>query len=157
MQLETLDESLEEQTILKIYKNLANVFLSSNANFLPLYRDEEHEIELIPEKTPSFGPLYNLFEYQLKTLRKYIDKNLANGFIWSFKFSARALVLFSFQSDGSWWLYVDYRGLNSITIKNWYFLPLIDKILDRLSSTKVFIKINLKNTSYCLWIRESDE
>ncbi len=62
MQLETLDEPLEEPTILKVYRDLANVFSPSNANFLPPHRDEDHVIELEPGKTPPFGPLYNLSE-----------------------------------------------------------------------------------------------
>ena len=81
VQLETLDESLEEPTILKAYRDLANVFLPSNSNSLPPHRDEDHAIELKPKKTPLFGPLNNLSEYQLKTLREYINKNLANRFI----------------------------------------------------------------------------
>ena len=81
VQLETLDEPLEEPTIPKAYRDLADVFSPSNANSLPPHRDEDHAIELEPGKTPPFGPLYNLSEYQLKTLREYIDENLANGFI----------------------------------------------------------------------------
>ena len=60
VQLETLDEFLEEQTILKAYIDLANVFLPSNANSLPPHRDGDHAIELEPGKTPLFSPLYNL-------------------------------------------------------------------------------------------------
>ncbi len=81
VRLETLDESLEEPTIPKAYRDLANVFLPSNANFLPPHRDEDHAIEVEPGKTRPFSPLYNLSEYQLKMLREYIDKNFANGFI----------------------------------------------------------------------------
>ena len=63
VQLETLDESLEEPTIPKEYRDRANVFSPSNANSLPPHRDEDHAIELEPGKTPPFGPLYNLSEY----------------------------------------------------------------------------------------------
>ena len=45
-------------------------------------------------------------------------------------------------------LYIDYRGLNKVTIKNRYLLPLISKTLDRLSSAEVFTKLNLKDTYY---------
>ncbi len=95
VQLETLDEPLEEPTILKAYRDLADVFSPSNANFLPPHRDEDHAIELESGKTPPFGPLYNLSEYQLKTLREYIDENLANGFIRPSKSSAGAPGLFT--------------------------------------------------------------
>ena len=70
VQLETFDESLEEPTFPKKYRDLANIFLSFNANSLPTHQDEDHAIELEPGKTLPFGPLYNLSEYQLKTLRK---------------------------------------------------------------------------------------
>ncbi len=58
-----LDKSLEEPTIPKAYKDLANVFSPSNANFLPTHQDEDHAIELELGKTPPFGSLYNLSEY----------------------------------------------------------------------------------------------
>ncbi len=79
--LETLDESFQEPTIFKVYRDLTNVFSPSNANFLPPHRDEDHGIELEFGKTPPFGPLYNLSEYQLKKLCEYIDENLANKFM----------------------------------------------------------------------------
>ncbi len=70
VQLETVDESLEEPTIPQAYRDLANVFSPSNANSLPSHWDEYHAIELEPGKTPLFGPLQNLSEYQLNTLRE---------------------------------------------------------------------------------------
>ncbi len=157
LQRETLDESLEESTIPKAYGDLANVFLLSNANFLPPYWDDDHAIELETGKTPPFGPLYNLSEYQLKTLREYIDKNLANGFNWLFKSFAGALVLFNPKPDGTLRLFVDYRGLNSMTIKNWYPLPLFDEIHDRLIGARVFTKTDVKNAYYRLRIRDGEE
>ncbi len=157
VQLETLDESLEEPTILKAYIDLTNVFSPSNANFLPPHRDEDHAIELEAGKTALFGPLYNLSEYQLKTLREYIDENLANRFIRTFKSSAGAPVLFTPKPDGTLRLWVDYRGLISMTIKNRYPLLLIDEILDRLSGARVFTKIDVKNAYYRLRIREGDK
>ncbi len=63
VQLERLDETLEEPTIPKAYRDLANIFSSSNANSLSLHPEEDYEIDLESEKTPPFGPFYNLFEY----------------------------------------------------------------------------------------------
>ncbi len=157
VQLETLDESLEEPTIPKEYRDLADIFSPSNANPLPPHRDEDHGIKLEPGKTPSFGPLYNLSEYQLKTHREYIDENLANGFIRPSKSSAGAPVLLKPKPDVALQLWVDYRGLNSKTIKNRYPLPLIDEILDRLSGARVFTKVDVKNAYYRLRIQEGDE
>ncbi len=44
VQLETLDESLKEPTIPKAYRDLAVVFSPSDANSLPINRDEDHAI-----------------------------------------------------------------------------------------------------------------
>jgi len=60
-------------------------------------------------------------------------------------------------SDGSIRLCVDFRGLNTVTIKNRYPLPLISKILDRLSYTKRFTKLDLRDTYYRIRIKEGDE
>lgn len=46
MQLNMSNDSLEEFIISQVYKNLRSVFSQSNANFLPIYPNIEHEIEL---------------------------------------------------------------------------------------------------------------
>ena len=54
-------------------------------------------------------------------------------------------------------LYVDYRDLNTIIIKNRYSLFLIFKTLNRLCELKIFIKLNLKNIYYKLRIKIDDK
>jgi hypothetical protein len=61
-------------------------------------------------------------------LRKYIDENLAKGYIRAFKSLARYSILFVLKKDEKLRIYVDYRKLNEITIKNRYTLPLIYEI-----------------------------
>ncbi len=90
-------------------------------------------------------------------MREYIDENLANGFIRPSKFSAGTPVLFTPKPDGTLRLCVDYRGLNSMKIKNRYPLPLMDEILERLNDARVFTKVDVKNAYYRLQIREGDE
>jgi hypothetical protein len=52
-------------------------------------------------------------------------------------------VLFTKKSDGSLHVCVDYRSLNKIIIKNYYSLPRIDEMLDHLTGSKWFTKIDL--------------
>ena len=61
------------------------------------------------------------------------------------------------KKDGGLRLYVDYRRLNKVTIKNCTPLPLISKTLDRLRRSKRFTKLDLKDTYYRLRIRERDK
>ena len=108
VQHETLDESVKEPTISKVYRDLANLFLLSNANRLSLYWEEDHAIELKPQKTSLFGPLYNLSKYQLKMLYEYMEKNLIKRFIRFSKSSSRAVVLVIPKPDGTLQSCVDY-------------------------------------------------
>ena len=54
-------------------------------------------------------------------------------------------------------LCVDYRGLNKVTIKNRYPIPLVGEMLDRLSKAKVFTKLDLRDAYHRLRIKEGDE
>ena len=54
-------------------------------------------------------------------------------------------------------LYVDYRRLNKIIIKNRYLLPLVGKLLNRLGYAKIFIKLDLRDAYYRLYIKKGDE
>ena len=90
----------------------------------------EHAIKLEESKQPPFRPIYSLGPVELETLKTYIETNLANGFIRPSKSPVRAPILFDRKPDESLRLCVDYRGLNNITIKNRYLLPLIGESLD---------------------------
>ena len=46
------------------------------------------------------------------------------------------------KKDGSLRMVVDFRGLNEVTIKNKYPLPMINDLFDQLQGVKVFSKIN---------------
>ena len=121
------------------YSDYNNVFSAENAVELPENTGmNEHAIELEEGKQPPFGPIYSLGPVELETLKTYIETNLANGFIRPFKSPAGALILFNKKPDGSLRLCVDYWGLNNLTIKNRYLLPLIGKSLDRLDQAKRF-------------------
>jgi hypothetical protein len=50
------------------------------------------------------------------------------------------------KNNGSFRMCVDYHGLNQLTIKNRYLLPLISRLLDQLNHAKVYTKIDLHAT-----------
>jgi len=73
------------------------------------------------------------------------------------KSPAGSPILFVPKKDGSLRLCVDYRGLNKVTIKNRYPLPLISEILDRVVGAQYFSKIDLKEAYHRIRIQEGDE
>ena len=82
---------------------------------------------------------------------------MAKGFIRESKSPIGILILFVPKKDSSLKLYVDYRGLNSIIVKNHYPLPLITEIIDYIIRAKYFSKIDLKDVYYYLKIKVGDE
>jgi hypothetical protein len=52
---------------------------------------------------------------------------------------------------------VDYRGLNKVTIKNRYPLPLISGLLDQFDQAKIHTKIDLCGAYNLVHIKEGDE
>ena len=62
---------------------------------------------------------------ELKVLRKYLNEHLKKGFIRASSSPAAAPVIFVKKLGGGLRFYIDYRALNTITVKNRYPLPLI--------------------------------
>ena len=144
--------------VLEEYSNYSNIFSAENTTELPDNTGmHEHAIELEEDKQPPFGPIYSLGPVELETLKTYMETNLANRFIWHSKFPVRALILFDRKLDESLRLCVDYWGLNNITIKNQYPLPLIGKSLDRLGWAGRFTQLDLTNAYHQMRICEGDE
>ena len=115
------------------------------ANQLALHCITDHGIELKPGTEPPYMHIYNMSPAELKALESYINDALAKGWIRESKSPASAPILFVPKKNGELCLCVNYRGLNAITIKNRYLLPLISELLDRLNGSVVFSKIDLQN------------
>nr|GEX52279.1 hypothetical protein [Tanacetum cinerariifolium] len=93
--------------------------------------------EVFPEDLPALSEMKELSD-QLKELA---DK----GFIRPSSSPWGALVLFVKKKDGSFWMCIDYRELNKLTVKNRYQLPRIDDLFDQLQGSSVYSKIDLRS------------
>jgi len=69
----------------------------------------------------------------------------------------RAPVLFIKKKDGSLQLCVDFHGLNKITKKDQYLLPLISNLLDSLRKARVYTKIDLRHAYHLVHIAKGDK
>ena len=75
-------------------------------------------------------PIYKLSPLKNETLRNHLNNALNKNLVKVSKISYRAAVFFVQKKDGSLCLVTDYCALNVATIKNWYPLPLISKLLE---------------------------
>ena len=100
------------------YSDFANVFLKQSAKVFPEQTGiNEHAFKLEEGKQPSYRPICSLGPVELKILKIYIETTLANNFIKASKSSAGARIIFVRKPDNSLCLFVDYQGLNNLTIK----------------------------------------
>ena len=73
------------------------------------------------------------------------------------KISSGSPILFVKKKDGTLRLCIDYRGLNRVTVRNRYPLPLIPELLDRLRAGRIFSKIDLRGAYNLVRIKPGDE
>ena len=108
-------------------------------------KEIEFDIELILGTNPISKAPYRMAPAELKELQEQLQELLDKGFIRSSHSPWGAPVLFVKKKDGSMRLYIDYRALNQVTIKNRYPLPRIDDLFDQLKGAVVFSKIDLRS------------
>ncbi|KAI2653818.1 Transposon Tf2-6 polyprotein [Labeo rohita] len=139
------------------YLDLAEAFSKTKASKLPPHRPNDCAIELIPGSLPPRGRIFPLSQPESEAMKMYIEEELAKGFIRPSTSPASAGFFFVKKKDGGLRPCIDYRGLNDITIKYRYPLPLVPSALEQLRSARYFTKLDLRNAYNLIRIREGDE
>ena len=139
------------------YHKLKEVFCNSRATCLPLHRPYDCAIDLKSGTAPPRGRLFSLFRPETEAMENYLSESLAAGIIHPSSSPTGAGFFFVGKKDGSLRPCIDYRGINEITIKNRYPLPLMTTAFELLQGTTIFNKLDLRNTYHLVRIREGDE
>ena len=122
----------------------------------PPERAVQHTIELKPGSSPPSRPAYRVSPPEAEEMKRQVLDLMERGCVQPSASPFGAPVLFVKKPDGSLRMCVDYRALNSATIKNKYPLPRIDDLLDKLGGAKVFSKIDLASGYHQVRIAEAD-
>ena len=138
-----------------IVKEFPNVFLDDISG-LPLDREVEFTIDLIPVTEPISIPPYRMAPAELRELKAHLEELLSKGFIRPSISPWGALVLFVKKKDRSLRLCIDYRQLNRVTIRKQYPLLRIDELFNQLQGSRVYSKIDLRSGYHQLRVQESD-
>lgn len=139
------------------YLDLKLVFSKTRATTLPPLCPYDCAIELPPGTSPPRGRLYSLSPPEREAMDEYIQEALAAGIIRPSSSPAGAGFFFVAKKDGSLRPCVDYRGLNEVTVKNRYPLPLMSSAFELLQGASIFSKLDLRNAYHLVRKREGDE
>lgn len=162
------DPETREKILAKLPPYLAELakgFSKSESNKLPPLREGvDHKIELLPDKqhTPGFCPLYNQSLEELEFIKKYLTKNLEQGFIETSNspFQSPILVAKKQGPPGEkpkFRFCIDFRRLNEATKKDRYPIPLLDETLQRLSRAKFFTKLDIRQAFHRIRMHPDSE
>jgi transposase InsO family protein len=139
------------------YRDFLDLFSPGKASSLPKSSPWDHHIHLKDGAELKPGGLYRLSEHESKVLKDYINKNLREGKIRPSSSPVGAPVLFVPKPNGKLRLCVDYRHLNSVTIKDRTALPLMDELMERVRGFTFITKLDLADGFYLVRIAEGDE
>ena len=137
--------------------DLAPVFSKHHALSLPPHRPYDCAIGLQPGAPLPSSRLYNLSRPDREAMEDYIWDSLAAGITRPSSSLVGAGFFFVGKKDGTLRPCIDFWGLNNITVKNKYPLPLIDSAFSPLHGVKIFMKLDLRNAYHLVRIRKGDE
>ena len=142
---------------------LSDAFEPKNATTLPPHRPGvDHQMPLETddngkEKEVPWGPLYAMSRDELLVLRKTLTELLNKRWIRQSKSSCGAPVLFAKKPGGGLRFCVDYRGLNAVTKKDRYPIPLIKETLQTVGRSRWLTKLDVTSAFHRIRIAEGEE
>jgi hypothetical protein len=140
------------------YRDFAKVFSEEESHRLPKHQPWDHAIDLEPDAVTHWKvKLYPMSPAEQVELDKWLEENLAKGYLRPSKSPMASPVFFIKKKDGKLRLVQDYRRLNKITIKNRYPLPLAADIVNRLTGAKHFTKFDVRWGYHNIHIKSGDE
>ncbi|KAL4007327.1 hypothetical protein ACER0C_001179 [Sarotherodon galilaeus] len=139
------------------YHDLARVFSKDLAVSLPPHRPYDCGIDLHPGAPLPTSRLYSISRPERETMERYITDSLSAGLIRPSTSPLGAGFFFVQKKDKSLRPCIDFRGLNKITVKNRYPLPLLVSAFELLQGATIFSKLDLRNAYHLVRIREGDE
>nr|GEV55705.1 putative reverse transcriptase domain-containing protein [Tanacetum cinerariifolium] len=157
IQAQVMEKKSDEKRLedIPVVKEFLEVF-PEDLPGLPLIRQVEFQIDLIPRVTPVARAPYRLAPSKMQVLSDQLQELADRGFIRPSNSPWGAPVLFVKKKDESFIMCFDCRELNKLTVKNRYPLPRIDDLFDQLQGSSVYSKINLRSGYHQLRVRDED-
>jgi hypothetical protein len=149
------DVSITSPELGALLKEFDDVFATPDA--LPPHRVYDHAISLEAQHAPINCRPYRYSPFQKDEIERQVAEMIKAGLIVPSMSPYASHVLLVKKKDGEWRFCVDYRRLNSSTIKNKFPLPVVDELFNELAGAQFFSKLDLRAGYHQIRMRESDE
>lgn len=120
---------------------------------LPPARGVEHQIQLKRCSVPKLQYPYRTSHSHKYEIEKIVSEMLSAGIIQHIKSPFASPVILVKKKDNTWRMCVDYKYLNTLTIKHDYPIPVIDELLDELFGAKYFSKIDPRSGYFQILVK----
>jgi hypothetical protein len=145
------------RAITNLLHEFKNVFPPEIPPGQPPLREIEHQIDLIPGASLPNQAAYMTNPEETKEIQRQVQELLDNGYIrMSLSPYAVPVILVS-KKNGTWCMCVDCRAINNITIRYRFPIPRLDDMLDELSGSTIFIKIDLRSGYHQIRMKLGDK
>ena len=150
--LDHLEERLRKK-VLTLLRNYASVCDGS----LGTIKGTSHRIEIVPGAKPIYQQPYRCGIERRKAEEAEVQRMLQAKVITPSNAEWASPVILVPKPDGSLRFCVDYRKLNSITIRDSYPMPRMDECIDSLGSATVFSTLDCNSGYWQLPVAEQDQ
>lgn len=123
---------------------------------LPPKRTQDHHIPLMTDSKPVNSHPYRCPLAHREEIEKLTREMLEAGIIRASTSPFSSPVLLVRKKDHTWRLVIDYRGLNTITVKNKFPIPVIEELLAELQGSKVYTKLDLRSGYHQIRLHQDD-
>jgi hypothetical protein len=140
-----------------LLQDFEDVFPQETLAGLPPIRGIEHQIDLILGAALPNRPPYRTNPGETKEIQRQVEELLDKGFLRESLSPCVVPVILVPKKDGSWRMCVDCRAINNIIVRYRRPIARLDDMLDELSGSTIFTKIDLKSGYHQIRMKTGDE